>query len=191
MNVETVREAGDTRPDHLQAGQLGADRRLLAPQMLGEGENHTHDPFQDRHVIAQPFVQVLEGMGMRVHEPGDDRSAGGVDGLAGPVGPLEVPCGPHRDDRGTLDSDGPVLDQLARRVHGHDRAAAHDQRNVLHGTTRESAAAHAPILGWRPRAHPERGSDRQRLLPRSRRGRLCRRRVGDWPAPTPRRSWCS
>jgi len=62
-------------------------------------------------------------VGVDVHEPGQDRPAGGVDDPIREVPLIQLPGQPDIDDAALVDGDGAVPDDAAARVHGVDGAA--------------------------------------------------------------------
>ncbi len=139
-----VPEAGGPGADHLEAGQPGAPVDVVGVEARLGGPDVLLEPFHEGEVAGEPPEQGHRGVGVAVHESGEERASRRVEdvvaGLGGDVGADggDAPVVGAQPGGGAVDGDG------AGHGEGHVASA---------GMTRPSAAVSRAAFLDTPRSY--------------------------------------
>src|SRR5215831_16060836 len=126
-----VDEARRAVAEHVQASKAGGDVGLLLRQSGVEGPSIRHGPREGGKVVGdQTPTEVLKGVDVRVHIPGQDKASARLDHRAMIPAGIEM-ASVHVGYRAEV-SDDPVVDQ--DRVMAEDAPVRIERENIVRVT---------------------------------------------------------
>ena len=131
LEVVHVGEGGDAGPDHLGAGELGAERDEVGAHEFALDRHHVaHQPDVEAQIVGEPAQERHRRVRVRVDEPRHHDASAAVDRLGGRV---RIGVGADRCDGITRNGDGAAAMDREAFVHRQDDGVGEPEIAGRHG----------------------------------------------------------